>query len=255
MGISVEVKNVYKSFGNKQVLQGVNLKIEPSESFVILGGSGCGKSVLLKHIAKLVRPDKGQILLNNINIQGIKQDAYPISKIGILFQEIGLFDFMNVWENVAFHYTEVLGYNKKDAQKLALKHLEDVGITELSAYIKPSSASLGMQKRIGLARVLVGNPELILLDEPTSGLDTISSQKISNVSLKQIKKMKATSITVTHNLKLAKYVGDRIGLMHQGKFEWIGTPDEFEKTNNHIVHNFIEGIGEDTAKQKLEKKV
>lgn len=245
MGMLLEVKNLHKSFGNKIVLSGVNLTVEPSESFVVLGGSGCGKSVFLKHIARLMTPDEGEVSLNGVNIQTIEQDAYPLSKIGVLFQEIGLFDFMNVWENVAFHYTEVLGYNRNDAKRLALEHLEEVGIGEISAHIQPSEASLGMQKRIGLARVLVSNPELILLDEPTSGLDTISSQKIAEVSLKQIKKMNATAITVTHDLKLAKFMGDRIGLMHKGKFEWIGTPSEFEKTDNKIVQHFIAGIGED----------
>ena len=245
MGISVKIKNLHKAFGEKCVLDGVNIDIGAEESFVILGKSGCGKSVLLKNIAKLINPDTGQIFLNEINIKNIRPYAYPVKKIGILFQEIGLFDFINIWENVAFHYIEVLNYSKKDAKKLAIKHLEEVGITEASANLIPSQASLGMQKRIGLARILASQPELILLDEPTSGLDTISSAKIGKIALKKIRGTKATAITITHDLKLASYMGDRIGLMHEGRFIWTGTPQEFESTTNKTVRNFIEGIGED----------
>ncbi len=243
MGFSVELKNINKSFGDKSILENVDLKVHSGESFVILGSSGTGKSVMLKLIAGLIEPDDGQIFIDDVVINEatsrVKSDLWK--NIGYLFQENALFDWLNLWQNVGFK--DLFYYNKKSniVKELAIEKLLSVGIPIDSIELYPSQISGGMQKRVGIARAIMHNPKLMLFDEPTSGLDPIISNTINNLTINMSKKINATAITITHDINAAKIVGDRIGLLYRGKFIWCGTRAEFNSTDNTAIQQFING--------------
>ena len=244
MGVKLELKNIKKRFGNKVVLDGVNLTVESGESFVILGGSGTGKSVTLRLISTLMDPDEGEILLDGKKINSSptgKPQKKIRDKVGFLFQEIGLFDYLPIWENVSFYHIHKLGMKPKEAKMLALEQLEKVGIKEDSINLLPSEISLGMKKRVGLARVLAKKPSLILIDEPTSGLDPIFSSVISELIMERAKEIDATTITITHDIKSAELISDRIGLLYNGGFAWCGTSEEFSKSEDPAIIQFSQG--------------
>ncbi len=237
----IEIKSLHKSFGSNSVLKGVNLNIENGETLVIIGRSGCGKSVLIKHIVGLLRPDSGYV-----KVEGKIVDDLPASelyqlrrKFGFLFQGAALFDSMTVEENVALPLTE--SFNKhlrEDIKKVVDEKLGLVGLSD-AGNLKPAELSGGMKKRVGLARALVTNPDYILYDEPTTGLDPIMSDSIDELIKELSEKIKVTSIVVTHDMYSVKNVADKVAMMHEGKIYFIGKPDELSNSNDPVIKDFI----------------
>ncbi len=237
----IEIENLKKSFGSKDVLKGVNLTINDGETMVIIGRSGCGKSVMLKHIVGLLHPDVGTVKVDGAIINELKQkELYKIRKqFGFLFQGAALFDSMTVEENVAlplFEADERPPKNVIDAA-VAVK-LELVGLPGTQK-LKPAELSGGMRKRVGLARALITDPRYILYDEPTTGLDPIMSDSIDNLIHDVKSKVKATAIVVTHDMFSVKNVADRVAMMHEGKVYFIGTPDELLNSKDDTILEFI----------------
>ncbi len=247
MGLSVELINISKSFDKYNVLTDVSIKIKPGESFVILGASGAGKSVTLKLIAGLLAPDNGQIKIGDISINKNSRenkDNLLWKRIGYVFQDNSLFDWLNLWENIGFR--DLFYYHKKKEQvkEKAIEKLLSVGILSNYAELYPSQISGGMQKRVGIARAIMNNPQLMLMDEPTSGLDPIISNTINRLTLDLSKKISATAITITHDINAAKMVGDRIALLYKENFIWCGTKEEFNNSDNPALIQFINGSEE-----------
>ncbi len=239
----IEIKNLKKSFGKNQVLRGVDLNIENGKTTFIIGSSGCGKSVLLKHVIGLLKPDEGSVLINGEDVALMNdKELYRLrNKFGFLFQSSALFDSMTVAENIGLGLVENNNMpqdqiDKIVAEKLSLVDLE--GIENL----KPSELSGGMKKRVGLARALACNPEFILYDEPTTGLDPITSDSIDRLidSLAKNKNLKVTSIVVTHDIFSVYEIADTVAMMYEGKIHWEGTPEELQTTDDKIVREFLE---------------
>lgn len=238
----IEIKNLSKSFGNKKILDNLNLNIEDKTSLVILGRSGTGKSVLIKSITTLLEPDEG----SSIKIDGIettnltqKDRDKLMSKFGYLFQGGALFDSLTIWENVAFKLINNDRINKNKAKKIALEKLEIVDLDEKIANLYPCELSGGMQKRVSLARAIATNPEIIFFDEPTTGLDPITSEVINNLIIKTKQITGATTITITHDINSAKKIADKIVVLNEGKIIWIGNVSELEITDNETVKKFL----------------
>jgi phospholipid/cholesterol/gamma-HCH transport system ATP-binding protein len=239
----IEIKNLKKSFGNNQVLRGVNLSIEEGKTTVIIGASGCGKSVLLKHIVGLLKPDEGNILINGEDITKMtEKQVYAIrKKFGFLFQSAALFDSMTVGENVGVALRENTFATKAEIDRTVK---EKLGLVNLPGTEKlmPSELSGGMKKRVGLARALATNPQYILYDEPTTGLDPITSETIDELmdSVAQNKELKVTSIIVTHDIFTVYEIGDKVAMMYEGVVHFDGTPDELRTTRDPKVREFLE---------------
>jgi phospholipid/cholesterol/gamma-HCH transport system ATP-binding protein len=241
----IEIKNLHKSFGTNKVLQGVNLNILPGETLVIIGRSGCGKSVLLKHIVGLLIPDEGYVKLKDKIINELtKEELYEIRKnFGFLFQGAALFDSMTVEENVSLPLVESKnGFSKKEIKRIVTEKLELVGLND-ALEIKPAELSGGMKKRVGLARALVTNPEYILYDEPTTGLDPIMSDSIDSLIKELSEKIKVTTVVVTHDMYSVKNVAARVAMMHEGRIHFYGTPDEMLKSKDIVIVDFIKRTG------------
>jgi phospholipid/cholesterol/gamma-HCH transport system ATP-binding protein len=237
----IEIIDLHKNFGEKKVLSGVNLTIEPGETLVIIGRSGCGKSVMLKHIVGLLMPDSGEVkvagqVINKLN----EKELYKIrKKFGFLFQGAALFDSMNVGENVALPLVESDNeFDKSKIAKIVAEKLDLVGLAG-TENLKPSELSGGMRKRVGLARALVTSPDYILYDEPTTGLDPIMSDSIDNLIKDLSGKIKVTSIVVTHDMFSVKNVADRVAMMHEGKIYFDGKPDELLNSQDETIYDFI----------------
>ena len=239
----IEIKNLKKSFGSKQVLKGVNLNIEKGRTTVVIGASGCGKSVLLKHIIGLLRPDEGEVWIDGEEITKMhEKELYLIrNKFGFLFQGSALFDSMTVAENIGLGLSENTNSPQKEINKIVT---EKLGLVDLEGIenLKPSELSGGMKKRVGLARALACSPEFILYDEPTTGLDPVTSDSIDHLihSLAKNEKLSVTSIVVTHDIFSVYEVADRVAMMYDGVIHFEGTPDELEKTHDKIVREFLE---------------
>lgn len=242
----IKIENLHKSFDTKHVLRGINLEIYNKESLVILGGSGSGKSVLIKSITGLLEPDEGSVYINGINttkMNGSKKDKM-LDKFGYLFQGGALFDSLRVWENVAFRLINAENIYKEDAKAIAIDKLKIVGLNQNVADLYPAELSGGMQKRVSLARAICADPEIILFDEPTTGLDPIMSDIIDNLIIKSSKSVGATTITITHDIASARKIADKIALLYQGKIIWQGTVKEMDKTDNPYIKQFINGEAE-----------
>lgn len=239
----IEIKNLKKSFGSNQVLKGVNLNIEKGKTTVIIGSSGCGKSVLLKHIIGLLHPDEGEIWINGEEITRMdEKQLYRIrNKFGFLFQGSALFDSMTVAENIGLGLAENTNMPKTEIQKIITEKLGLVNLAGIEN-LKPSELSGGMKKRVGLARALACNPEFILYDEPTTGLDPVTSNSIDSLihSLAKNEELKVTSIVVTHDIFSVYEVADTVAMMYGGIIHFEGTPGELEKTGDKIVREFLE---------------
>ncbi len=239
----IKIKNLKKSFGSNQVLRGVNLNIEKGKTTVIIGASGCGKSVLIKHIIGLLKPDEGEIWIKGEEITKMNEtELYRIrNKFGFLFQGAALFDSMTVAENVGLGLTENTNLPQEEISKIVT---EKLGLVDLKGIenLKPSELSGGMKKRVGLARALACNPEFILYDEPTTGLDPVTGNSIDHLihSLAKNEKLKVTSIVVTHDIISVYEVADRVAMMYEGIIHFEGTPGELEKTGDKIVREFLE---------------
>ena len=236
--IQISMQDVHKSFGSHHVLNGVNLDVYKGESVVIIGGSGTGKSVSLKCLLGLLTPDSGVIKMNT-------------NKIGMLFQGAALFDSLTVWENVAFALLQNRLMNRTEAKKLAIEKLAQVGLGKDVADVYPADLSGGMKKRVGLARAIATNPDIIFFDEPTTGLDPIMSDVINNLIVDTVKKLGATALTITHDMASARKIADRIAMLYQGKIIWIGTVAELDKTDNAYVRQFVAGSANGPIKMEV----
>ncbi|MCK4859567.1 MAG: ABC transporter ATP-binding protein [Candidatus Omnitrophica bacterium] len=238
----IEIKNLCKSFGEQVVLDNLNLNVRKGETMVVIGQSGCGKSVLLKSIARILDPDSGGIFIDGKNIFDLDKKRLNSlrMKIGVLFQGGALFDSLTVGENVGFLFLEHSKKSRREIFEIVRKKLAMVGLKGIED-LKPAQLSGGMKKRVGLARAIFGNPELIFYDEPTTGIDPIMAAVINNLIKKMQKELKVTSIVVTHDIRNAYEVGNRIAMLYQGKIIKIGTPDEIENSSNAVVRQFIQG--------------
>lgn len=241
----IQVRGLTKSFGDKKVLNGIDLDVGIGESFVVIGGSGTGKSVLIKCILGLLQPDGGEILINGVDVHKIpsKERAQILSTFGMLFQGGALFDSLPVWRNVAFRLLNQ-GMPKEKAKEIALAKLNEVNLDATVAHSFPAELSGGMQKRVSLARAIANQPEVIFFDEPTTGLDPIVSGTINQLIIKNVRHLGASALTITHDIASLRQIADRVGLLYQGKFIWVGTVAEMDATDNPYVNQFIHGFPE-----------
>lgn len=238
----IEIVNLHKSFNNKHVLRGVNLTIEKGESMVVVGGSGSGKSVLLKHIIGILKPDDGKVFVEGIDITSLKEnELYEIrKKFGMLFQMGALFDSMNVWENIGFSLLRHKKMKQEDVKEIVIEKLKLVGLSGVEN-LMPSELSGGMKKRVGLARAIAHEPEILLYDEPTTGLDPIMADAINELIIEMKQRLSVTSVAITHDMNSAYKIADRIAMLYEGKIVEIGTPEEIKNTKNVVVKQFITG--------------
>ena len=237
----IELSQVTKSFKNNAVLRGVNFAIPRGQSMVIIGGSGTGKSVLLKCILGLVRPDAGRITLAGEDVTQLDRDAF-LARFGMLFQGGALFDSLRVWENVAFRLQRGATALPKDAARaIAIEKLRRVGLKPDVADLFPGELSGGMQKRVGLARAIAAEPEIIFFDEPTTGLDPIMAGVINDLIREIVVEMGATAMTITHDMSSVRAIADRVAMLHNGIIQWTGTVAEMDATPDPYVQQFIHG--------------
>ena len=241
----IEISQLYKSFGSNNVLNGINLQIEKGETLVIIGRSGEGKSVLIKHIVGLLIPDSGYVKVENKIVSELDSiSLYELrKKFGFLFQGAALFDSMTVAENVSLPLVESgNGYSKSKTDNLVAEKLDLVGLPG-SQNLKPSELSGGMKKRVGLARALITNPDYILYDEPTTGLDPIMSDSIDGLIKELSEKLNVTSVVVTHDMYSVKNVANRVAMIHEGKIFFTGTPQQLLESQDPVIINFIKRTG------------
>lgn len=242
----IEIRDLHKAFGKKRVLDGVDLDVKKGESLVVIGGSGTGKSVLIKCIQGILTPDSGSIKIDDVDITQIshKEAEQSYAKMGMLFQGAALFDSLKVWENVAFGLIENKKMPRREAKLEAVRVLRQVGLAPDVADLSPSELSGGMQKRVGLARAIATKPEIIFFDEPTTGLDPIMSDVINDLIIESVKGIGATALTITHDMASARKIADKIAMLYKGKIIWQGTVKEMDKTDNPYVRQFINGCSQ-----------
>ncbi len=249
----IQLIGVKKRFGSKVVLDGVDLTVDKQSSLVIIGGSGTGKSVTIKSILGIIRPDEGTILVDGEDITHINGGARDrvMKKFGMLFQGGALFDSLPVWENVAFGLIQGRGMARKQARDIAIQKLAKVGLTEDVAFLSPSELSGGMQKRVGLARAIAADPEIIFFDEPTTGLDPIMADIINDLIISTVKDVGATALSITHDMISARKISDKIAMLYGGKIIWAGPTGEIDNTGNPYVDQFIHGKAEGPIKMAV----
>ena len=237
----IDLKNVHKAFGNARILRGVTLSVGKGESLVIIGGSGTGKSVTLKCVLGLITPDAGEILVDTTPVQG-NRDVL-VSRFGMLFQGAALFDSLTVWQNVSFRHLQE-GKSKDEARTIAIEKLRRVGLTADQADKLPAELSGGMQKRVGLARAIAADPEIIFFDEPTTGLDPIMAGVINDLIREIVVEMGATAITITHDMSSVRAIADTVAMLHDGVIQWSGPVSDLDATSDPYVAQFINGRAE-----------
>jgi phospholipid/cholesterol/gamma-HCH transport system ATP-binding protein len=238
----IELKKICKSFGIYRVIDKLDLTINTGESMVIIGRSGCGKSVLLKHMIGLLRPDSGNVLVGGVDMAEADDKTIDVARkdFGMLFQGAALFDSMNVFENVSFRLAEHTGMSFMEMKKRVAECLEMVGMPGVEK-VKPAALSGGMKKRVALARAISMEPKIILFDEPTTGLDPVTADMINNLIRNLHETLKITSVTVTHDMKSAYRIADRIAMLYNKKIIAVGTPDEIKSSDDPVVRQFITG--------------
>jgi phospholipid/cholesterol/gamma-HCH transport system ATP-binding protein len=244
--LKLRLSGVRKSFGPKKVLQGIDLEIPQGKSLVVIGGSGTGKSVMIKCVMGLIQPDEGSILVDGKETAGLDARGRDqlMRKFGMLFQGAALFDSLKVWENVAFGLVQGRGMDRKDAKDLAVEKLRAVGLDAPVAELFPAELSGGMQKRVGLARAIAASPEIIFFDEPTTGLDPIMADVINELIVKTVKDLGATTLSITHDMASARKIADYVAMIHKGKIIWYGPVGDLDHTGNEYVDQFIHGRAE-----------
>ena len=242
----IGLRNLHKRFGEKRVLTGVDLDVAPGESIVVIGGSGTGKSVLIKNIMGLLHPDEGSIRIDGEEVvdMGASERERVMRKFGMLFQGAALFDSLPVWENVSFGLIQAQGMEREKARAVAYEKMAQVGLGEEIGTLSPAELSGGMKKRVGLARAIATEPEIIFFDEPTTGLDPIMGDIINDLIIDCVKQLGATALTITHDMASARKIGDRIAMLFGGKIVWDGPVDEIDRTDNAYVEQFINGLAE-----------
>jgi len=240
----IRLENVHKSFGTNAVLRGVDVDIPKGESMVIIGGSGTGKSVMLKTVLGLISPDSGTILVDDQDVTKVDRDAF-LARFGMLFQGGALFDSLPVWQNVAFRLLRgPLKRPKAEAREIAIEKLRRVGLTADVADKLPAELSGGMQKRVGLARAIAAEPEIIFFDEPTTGLDPIMAGVINDLIREIVVEMGATAMTITHDMTSVRAIADKVAMLHQGVIQWTGPIGQMDTTDNPYVRQFVGGLAE-----------
>lgn len=249
----LELIDVHKAFGKNHVLKGVNLVVEAKKSHVVIGGSGTGKSVMLKCILGLIKPDSGKILLDGQDITKLsaKEHREIMSKFGMLFQGGALFDSLKVWENIAFRLIHNSKMKRSEAKKLAEQKIQDVGLKPEVIDLYPAELSGGMQKRVSLARALAANPEIIFFDEPTTGLDPIMSGVINELILKSVRELGATALSITHDMGSVRTIADHVSMIYDGKILWSGDVKALDKSGNEYVEQFITGNPDGPMKRRV----
>lgn len=238
----IELIDLHKKFGTRAILRGINLQVYRGETLVILGGSGTGKSVTIRHIIGLLKPDRGDIKVFGQSILNCdKKKLQEIrSRMGVLFQSGALINWMTIYDNVALPLKENRLKSKEEINKIVLEKLEWLGLLSAKDLL-PDSISGGMKKRAGIARALTTNPEILLYDEPTSGLDPVMSQVINELIRKLQKELNVTQVIVTHDMNSAYYIADRIAFFYKGEVEFVGTPEEIKNSPNPLLQQFIHG--------------
>ena len=242
----LKIEKLHKSFGKKVILNDLNINITRNTSQVIIGGSGTGKSVLIKCILGLIQQDQGIISYDDTPLnRDTRKEINFYDKIGMLFQGAALFDSLTVWENITF---AIKSKSKSDLKEIAIDKIHKVGLDSSVINLYPSELSGGMQKRVALARAIAKNPQLLFFDEPTTGLDPIMADVINNLINEIIHKIGATAITITHDMESAKKIADKISMLYKGNIIWSGNPGEIERSDNPYVDQFIHGRSEGPIK-------
>jgi len=251
----ISLRGVTKSFGPKKVLQGIDLDVAAGESMVVIGGSGTGKSVLLKCILGLLHPDKGSIKVDGEEVTELNERGRSrvMRKFGMLFQGGALFDSLRVWENVAFGPIQSDGMDPAKAHDIAIAKLGAVGLEPEIGELFPAELSGGMQKRVALARAIAREPEIIFFDEPTTGLDPIMADVINDLIVKSVADLGATAISITHDMASARKIGHRIGMLHEGKLIWQGPVADIDRSGSAHVDQFIHGRAEGPIRMQVRK--
>jgi len=249
----ISIRGLKKRFGSKIVLDGVDLDIGVAESVVVIGGSGTGKSVLLKCILGLLEPEDGSIKIDGQEVVGMRgRDREAINtKFGMLFQSAALFDSMRVWENVAFGLIAAQKLPKADAKKIAIEKLGQVGLPPQTGELYPAELSGGMKKRVGLARAIATQPEIIFFDEPTTGLDPIMSDVINDLIVDCVHVLGASALSITHDMASCRKIANRVAMLYQGKIIWDGPVAQIDHSNNPFVDQFIHGRAEGPIRMQI----
>ena len=251
----ISIRGLKKHFGPKKVLDGIDLDVAVGESVVIIGGSGTGKSVLLKCILGLLDADGGSIKIDGVEVVGMRSsEREKINrKFGMLFQSAALFDSLSVWENVAFGLIQGQKMARKEAKDIAVQNLAQVGLTREVGELSPAELSGGMRKRVGLARAIATTPEIIFFDEPTTGLDPIMSDVIDKLIVKCVKELGATGVSITHDMKSARQIAHRIAMLHEGRIIWQGPVADIDHDPNPYVDQFVHGRAEGPIQMQVRK--
>ncbi|MBF0356378.1 MAG: ATP-binding cassette domain-containing protein [Alphaproteobacteria bacterium] len=249
----IQLMNVHKRFGHKVVLDGLNLTVGKGESVVVIGGSGTGKSVMLKSVLGLLTPERGSIKIDGEEVIGLGLAARErvMMKFGMLFQGGALFDSLKVWENVAFGLIQGRKMERAKARDIAFEKLAQVGLTAEVGELSPAELSGGMQKRVGLARAIAASPEIIFFDEPTTGLDPIMADVINDLIIKCVKELGVSALSITHDMASARKIADRIAMIYKGKIIWDGPVADIDKAGNPYVDQFIHGRAEGPIKMEV----
>ncbi len=249
----IELRGVKKRFGDKIVLDGVDLAIQPGHSQVVIGGSGTGKSVMIKCVLGILRPEEGQIFVDGQEVTHLKGSARDtvLKKFGMLFQGAALFDSLPVWENVAFGLIQGRGVSRARARDIAIEKLAKVGLGSDVAMLSPAELSGGMQKRVGLARAIAADPEIIFFDEPTTGLDPIMADVINDLIVSTVKDLGVTTLSITHDMVSARKISDHIAMLYKGRIVWAGPTAEIDSSESALVDQFIHGRAQGPIKMEV----
>ncbi len=251
----IRLRDVHKRFGPKVVLDGLSLDVPKGQSVVVIGGSGTGKSVMLKCILGLLRPEQGLIEVDGENVLQMNagEREQVLRKFGMLFQGAALFDSLPVWENVAFGLISAHNMKRSVAREIAIEKLAQVGLAPEVGNLSPAELSGGMQKRVGLARAIATDPEIIFFDEPTTGLDPIMADVINNLIVDSVKNLGATTLSITHDMASARKIADRIAMIYKGRIIWDGPVDQIDNSGNEYVDQFIHGRAEGPITMELRR--
>ncbi len=250
----IALAGVTKSFHDNHVLAGLDLEVRAGESLVLIGPSGSGKTVAMKCIIGLMRPDSGSIRIDGRETAGLSEDQRhdELARTGMLFQRSALFDGMTIWQNITFRLTQTRDIGEREARDFAVGKLADVGLTADSADLYPVELSGGMQKRVGIARAIADEPEMLLLDEPTAGLDPIMTQAINDLILENAEKLGATVLSITSDMDGARAIADRIAMIYDGRIIWCGPKDTADDSGNPYLHQFIHRRGDGPIETMLD---
>ncbi len=242
----IKIRGLTKSFGSKHILRGIDLDVGDGESVVVIGGSGTGKSVLLKCILGILQPDSGSIEIGGQDVTKLSRGGREkvMHKFGMLFQGAALFDSLTVWENVSFGLMQVKRVPREEAKETAIETLAQVGLGADVADLSPAELSGGMQKRVGLARAIAIRPEIIFFDEPTTGLDPIMADVINDLIAHNVRGLGASAISITHDMASARKIADRVTMLYKGELVWAGKVDQIDNSGNAFVDQFIHGRAE-----------